>query len=97
MRTSLLVAVAVLAVASLASAAYFKEEFGNDWSSRWVVSDWKKSDGTAGVWKHSAGSFYGDAEADKGTSPEGWLRVTLSVARCCTDVSVVGTVVVGSA
>jgi len=52
----------------LASAAYFKEEFGNDWSSRWVVSDWKKSEGTAGVWKHTAGSFYGDAEEDKGIS-----------------------------
>jgi len=67
MRTSIAV-IAVLALASLASAAYFKEEFGNDWSSRWVVSDWKKSEGTAGVWKHTAGSFYGDAEEDKGIS-----------------------------
>ena len=53
-------------VASLASAAYFKEEFGSGWDSRWVTSDWKKSEGTAGVWKNTAGTFYGDAEADKG-------------------------------
>lgn len=53
-------------VAQAAAEVYFKEEFGSDWESRWVVSDWKKSDGTAGQWKHTAGDFYGDAEADKG-------------------------------
>jgi len=64
----MIVVLAIIAMASVASAAYFKETFDNDWSSRWVVSDWKKSEGTAGVWKHTAGSFYGDAEADKGIS-----------------------------
>jgi len=59
-------ALAIVALASVASAAYFKETFDKDWSSRWVVSDWKKSEGTAGVWKHSAGPHYGDAEEDKG-------------------------------
>jgi len=65
MRASLAVVV-VLALASLATAAHFVEKFGDDWSKRWVVSDWKKSEGTAGTWKHTAGSFYGDAEEDKG-------------------------------
>jgi len=56
--------VAMLAMAS--ATTYFKETFDKDWSSRWVVSDWKKSDGTQGSWSHTAGPFYGDAEADKG-------------------------------
>jgi calreticulin len=43
---------------------YFEEKFddGSKWLDRWVVSDWKKSDGTAGEWKLTAGDFYGDAE-----------------------------------
>lgn len=36
------------------------------WKSRWVHSDWKKSEGQAGEFKLTAGPFYGDAEADKG-------------------------------
>lgn len=66
MRAAVLI-VALVALASVVSAAYFKETFDNSWSSRWVVSDWKKSEGTAGLWKHTAGPFYGDAEADKGS------------------------------
>ena len=38
------------------------------WEKRWVVSDWKKSDSTAGTWRHTAGEFFADAEADKGIS-----------------------------
>ena len=53
-------------VAQAAAETFFKEEFDSAWSDRWVVSDWKKSDGTAGDWKWTAGDFYGDAEADKG-------------------------------
>ena len=53
-------------VAHAAAETYFKEEFDSTWADRWVVSDWKKSDGTAGDWKWSAGDFYADAEADKG-------------------------------
>jgi calreticulin len=36
------------------------------------VSNWKKDEGTAGEWTHSAGTFYGDAEEDKGimTGPD---------------------------
>jgi len=57
----------IAASASFASAkVYFKEEFGAGWEDRWVVSDWKKDEGTAGSWDVTAGKWYGDAEADKG-------------------------------
>jgi hypothetical protein len=38
---------------------YFEEKFddGSKWLDRWVVSDWKKSDGTAGEWKLTAGEY----------------------------------------
>jgi calreticulin len=66
----------VVALVAVASAAYFQETFDNSWSSRWVVSDWKKSEGTAGKWAHTAGAFYGDAEADKGMwSNNAWVCV----------------------
>lgn len=37
-----------------------------------MKSSWKQSDGTAGDWTHTAGKWYGDAEADKGiqTGPD---------------------------
>jgi calreticulin len=64
-----------LSLAFLASAygkTYFKETFGDDWQSRWVVSNWKKDEGSAGEWTHTAGDFYGDAKEDKGimTGPD---------------------------
>jgi len=45
---------------------YFHEDFSGNWESRWVVSDWKKSDGTAGKWEVTAGKYYGDKEEDLG-------------------------------
>jgi len=42
---------------------YFKETFDAGWEKRWVKSDWKKSDGQAGEFVHTAGKWYGDAEA----------------------------------
>jgi len=56
----------LLSLATVASSAHFKETFDGSWSSRWVESDWKKSEGTQGEFKLSAGPFYGDAEEDKG-------------------------------
>ena len=53
-------------VAHAVAKTHFKEEFDSSWEDRWVISDWKKSDGTAGQWKWTAGDFYADAEADKG-------------------------------
>lgn len=35
------------------------------WRDRWVVSDWKRSEGKAGTFKHTAGKWSGDAD-DKG-------------------------------
>jgi len=55
------------ALLALASAkVHYVEKFDSSYASRWVTSDWKKSDGTAGVWAHSAGPNHGDAEEDKG-------------------------------
>jgi len=56
----------LLAAAATSGEVYFKETFDDSWASRWVTSDWKKSSGEAGEFKHSAGEFFGDAEADKG-------------------------------
>lgn len=65
-------ALSLACLASVSAKTYFKETFGDDYASRWTVSNWKKDDGSAGEWTHSAGSFYGDMEADKGimTGPD---------------------------
>merc|ERR1712093_748786 len=56
--------IALAALVALATAeVYFEEDFSGDWESRWVQS--KAKDGL-GVFKVSAGKFYGDAEAGKG-------------------------------
>ncbi|XP_039133028.1 calreticulin-3-like [Dioscorea cayenensis subsp. rotundata] len=47
------------------SEIIFEERFDDDWESRWVVSDWKKSEGKAGNFKHSAGRWAADVD-DKG-------------------------------
>ncbi|CAI5517260.1 unnamed protein product [Closterium sp. Naga37s-1] len=58
--------VCLLALCLAVSAkVYFEEKFDDTWQSRWVVSDWKKSEGAAGEWKHAAGKYYKDPE-DKG-------------------------------
>jgi calreticulin len=54
----------LVGAASVAAETYFKETFDASYTDRWVESDWKK--GEQGKWAHSAGDFYGDAEADKG-------------------------------
>lgn len=35
------------------------------WENRWVKSDWKRSEGKAGTFKHTAGKWPGDPD-DKG-------------------------------
>ncbi|XP_010544335.1 PREDICTED: calreticulin-3 isoform X2 [Tarenaya hassleriana] len=47
------------------SEIFFEERFEGGWKSRWVLSDWKKSEGKAGTFKHTAGKWPGDPE-DKG-------------------------------
>jgi len=56
--------ITLIVVAS--ATTFYKETFDESWQSRWVVSDWKKSEGTAGKWTHTAGNWYGDKDADKG-------------------------------
>uniref|UniRef100_A0ACD5WHV2 Uncharacterized protein n=1 Tax=Avena sativa TaxID=4498 RepID=A0ACD5WHV2_AVESA len=59
----------LLALASLlllASAeVIFEERFEDGWETRWVKSDWKRSEGKAGTFKHTAGKYSGDPD-DKG-------------------------------
>merc|ERR1719156_474899 len=45
---------------------FFSETFDAGWESRWTVSKWKESEGTAGTWKLNAGKWFADAEGDKG-------------------------------
>lgn len=35
------------------------------WENRWVKSDWKKDENTAGEWNHTSGKWNGDPN-DKG-------------------------------
>ncbi|XP_020584318.1 calreticulin-like [Phalaenopsis equestris] len=44
---------------------FFEERFDDDWENRWVKSDWKKDENSAGDWNHTAGKWSGDAN-DKG-------------------------------
>ncbi|KAH7298417.1 hypothetical protein KP509_25G042300 [Ceratopteris richardii] len=44
---------------------FFEETFEDGWESRWVKSDYKKSEGLAGNWLHTAGKWYADPD-DKG-------------------------------
>jgi len=61
MKLALLMLLGTLALVS--ATVHFKEQFTDDgWQSRWVVSDWKKSEGTAGEWKRVTGDWYGNKE-----------------------------------
>ncbi|KAK2658190.1 hypothetical protein Ddye_004723 [Dipteronia dyeriana] len=47
------------------SEIIFEERFEDGWHSRWVKSDWKRAEGKAGSFKHTAGKWSGDPD-DKG-------------------------------
>jgi len=72
MKVSLLLLSILGLLAFVSATTHFSEEFGKGWEDRWVKSSWKKSEGQAGDWKHTAGDWYGDKEADKGiqTTPD---------------------------
>jgi calreticulin len=54
-------------IACAFATVYFEDDFTKDgWDSRWVVSNWKKADGTAGTWDLTAGTYYGDEKAERG-------------------------------
>ena len=44
----------------------------DSWADRWVASDWKASENAAGAFTHTAGKWFGDADADRGiqTGPD---------------------------
>ncbi|CAA2934630.1 calreticulin-3 [Olea europaea subsp. europaea] len=44
---------------------FFEERFEDGWQSRWVRSDWKRNEGKAGSFKHTAVKWPGDPD-DKG-------------------------------
>ncbi|GMY32575.1 calreticulin-3-like isoform X1 [Fagus crenata] len=50
---------------SASSEIIFEERFQDGWKSRWVLSDWKRSEGKAGTFKHTAGKWSADPD-DKG-------------------------------
>lgn len=47
------------------SEIFFEERFEDGWKSRWVLSDWKRSEGKAGAFKHTAGKWSADPD-DRG-------------------------------
>ncbi|KAK1372434.1 hypothetical protein POM88_028627 [Heracleum sosnowskyi] len=55
--------------------------FGEDdgWQSRWVTSDWKRNEGKAGNFKHTAGKWSGDPD-DKDS---------LVMQNCCSETIVI--------
>eukprot|EP00249_Psilotum_nudum_P005836 c19267_g1_i1 orf=543-1841(-) len=52
-------------IVGLKAEVIFEERFEDGWESRWVKSNWKKSEGLAGNWLHTAGKWYADPD-DKG-------------------------------
>ncbi|KAF6251358.1 Calreticulin family-domain-containing protein [Scenedesmus sp. NREL 46B-D3] len=67
------VALGCLCLLAVVSAEIlFEEKFNAGWDKRWQESSWKKSDGSAGKFTHTAGKWYGDEDADKGiqTGPD---------------------------
>lgn len=81
MRKFLIAATILVALAASASAKiYFEETFDKDLDG-WVISNWKKNEGSAGKFEVSAGKFYNDAEADKGLrTAEDYRFYTISKA-----------------
>jgi len=56
-----------LGAATLVSGKiYFSETFDDDWEGRWVKSQWKDSEGTAGKWELAAGKWSKDEKEDRG-------------------------------
>jgi calreticulin len=61
-----LIALFFFCLVAIQATSYFSDDFSGDWESRWVVSNWKQADGTAGKWDLTAGKYFSDAEEDKG-------------------------------
>jgi hypothetical protein len=48
------------------------------WESRWVKSNWKKSEGKAGTFRHTAGTYSGDPD-DKGEVLFKLIQLNMSI------------------
>eukprot|EP01117_Protostelium_nocturnum_P000854 TRINITY_DN1112_c0_g1_i4.p1 TRINITY_DN1112_c0_g1~~TRINITY_DN1112_c0_g1_i4.p1 ORF type:complete len:412 (+),score=170.08 TRINITY_DN1112_c0_g1_i4:98-1333(+) len=74
MKGTFVIAVLVGLVAISSATVYFSEKFDKGWEDRWVHSDAKKSEGSQGEWKWTAGKFHSadNEEEEKGiqTSPD---------------------------
>merc|ERR1712062_519101 len=81
-KMKLVMLFALLGIAFADPTVYFKEEFGDDWEDRWVVS---KHRSDLGEFVQSAGKFYGDAEKDKFSNKDKNLLVKKDI-RCKDDV-----------
>jgi len=61
------IALLALVLASAMATTWFDDDFSKDgWESRWIVSNNKVSDGTAGKWDLDAGTFATDRTAERG-------------------------------
>jgi len=56
----------LICIAICSAEIYFQEEFNDGWENRWVKSQNKVAEGTAGEFGISAGKYFNDPEADKG-------------------------------
>jgi len=67
MKVAIVAVVVALIALSVSASVYFEDDFSKaGWDSRWIVSDNKKADGTAGTWDLSAGTYFGDAKQEAG-------------------------------
>jgi len=57
---------ACLSLTAVAGKIHFSETFDGSWESRWVKSEWKKSEGTAGEFTLATGKWFADETEDKG-------------------------------
>ncbi|KAL6964658.1 hypothetical protein U1Q18_035715 [Sarracenia purpurea var. burkii] len=65
-RNPILLSLILLSLFAIVSAkVFFEERFDDGWEDRWVKSDWKKDENTAGEWNYTSGKWHGDPN-DKG-------------------------------
>jgi len=66
MKTILVLSLIFFLISLSLGKSVLNDNLSGDWESRWVVSNFKQSEGQAGKFDVTAGKYYGDAEADKG-------------------------------
>lgn len=61
-----LISLCALLAPTVFAKVFFQEDFGADWDSRWVHSDFKADSGEAGELVRTAGKWFADEEAQTG-------------------------------